>query len=111
MVESFDIFFDVVFEKIFDKFKFCFFIVVKVIVGFCLIGKEKLDKIFEVVCYRIEIKYFFFFVFCEENGVVIMDGFDEGVYVWIMINYFFGKIGGLDYFFIVVVFDFGGGFI
>ena len=58
---------------------------------------------------RLETQYPFPVVSDEKEGVVIMDGSDEGVYAWITTNYLLGKIGGPDHSPTAAVFDLGGG--
>ncbi|KAK4219287.1 nucleoside phosphatase GDA1/CD39 [Rhypophila decipiens] len=92
-----------------DKLKACSPLAVKATAGLRLAGKEKSERILEAVRQRLETKYPFPVVSKEKEGVVIMDGSDEGVYAWITTNYLLGKIGGPDHSPTAAVFDLGGG--
>ena len=92
-----------------DEFKSCSPIAVKATAGLRLLGEEKSVAILDAVRTRLETKYPFPVVSREKNGVVIMDGSDEGVYAWITINYLLGKIGNPDLTPTAAVFDLGGG--
>jgi guanosine-diphosphatase len=96
-------------ESVPEKLKRCSPVAVKATAGLRLIGDEAAQKILDAVRHRLETKYPFPVVSKEDNGVVMMDGSDEGVYAWITTNYLLGKIGGPDRGPTAAVFDLGGG--
>ena len=107
--KSLDVLMDVAMETVPDKLKACTPVAVKATAGLRLLGPEKSQQILDAVRTRLETVYPFPVVSKEQNGVVIMDGKDEGVYAWITTNYLLGKIGGPDHTETAAVFDLGGG--
>lgn len=107
--KSLDILMDAAMEAVPDKLKSCTPIAVKATAGLRLLGPEMSQKILDAVRNRLETVYPFPVVSKEENGVIIMDGKDEGVYAWITTNYLLGKIGTKDHSETAAVFDLGGG--
>ena len=107
--QSLDVLMDVAMESVPDKYKSCTPVAVKATAGLRLLGQEMSQKILDAVRNRLETKYPFPVVSKEQNGVVIMDGKDEGVYAWITTNYLLGKIGGPDHSETAAIFDLGGG--
>ena len=91
------------------EYQSCSPIAVKATAGLRLLGEEKSARTLETVRSRLETVYPFPVVSKDRNGVVIMDGSDEGVYAWITTNYLLGKIGGPDKTPTAAVFDLGGG--
>ncbi|KAG8833354.1 Guanosine-diphosphatase [Serendipita sp. 399] len=63
----------------------CTPVAVKATAGLRLLGTVESDAILGAVKHRLRTKYAFSVV--ERDGVVIMDGKDEGVYAWITANY------------------------
>lgn len=97
---------DVVKQDILFDFWKVIFLVFKVIVGLCLLFGEKVQKLLQKV--KEVFKVLFFFV--GDDCVFIMNGIDEGVLVWIIINFLIGSLkilGGSS----VGMLDLGGGFI
>lgn len=68
----------------------CTPIAVKATAGLRLLGAEQSTEILEAVRRRLLSTYPFHVI--EKDGVVIMDGKDEGVYAWITANYLLGSI-------------------
>lgn len=107
--KSLDILMDAALEAVPEKLRPCTPIAVKATAGLRLLGPEMSQKILDAVRHRLETAYPFPVVSKDQNGVVIMDGSDEGVYAWITTNYLLGKIGGPDHSETAAVFDLGGG--
>ena len=107
--ESLDVLMDVAMKSVPDEYKSCSPVAVKATAGLRLLGQEKSQKILDTVRTRLETRYPFPVVSKEKNGVVIMEGKDEGVYAWITTNYLLGKIGGPDKTPTAAIFDLGGG--
>ncbi len=107
--QSLDVLMDAAMEAVPDSYKRCTPVAVKATAGLRLLGPEMSQKILDAVRNRLETKYPFPVVSKDQNGVVIMDGKDEGVYAWITTNYLLGKIGGPDHSETAAVFDLGGG--
>ncbi|KAI9743147.1 MAG: Guanosine-diphosphatase [Claussenomyces sp. TS43310] len=107
--KSLDVLMEEALKTVPDKLKPCSPVAVKATAGLRLLGEEMSQKILDAVRTRLETEYPFPVVSREENGVVIMDGKDEGVYAWITTNYLLGKIGGPDHSETAAVFDLGGG--
>jgi guanosine-diphosphatase len=107
--KSLDVLMAAAMETVPDKLKPCTPVAVKATAGLRLLGPEMSQKILDAVRARLETTYPFPVVSAEQNGVVIMDGKDEGVYAWITTNYLLGKIGGPDHSETAAVFDLGGG--
>lgn len=85
----------------------CTHIAVKATAGLRMLGEDKSKAILAAVKSRIESNYPFKVV--EDQGVVIMEGRDEGVYAWITANYLLGNIGTKEKTPTAAVFDLGGG--
>ncbi|CAG8546462.1 5883_t:CDS:2 [Ambispora leptoticha] len=85
----------------------CTPVAVKATAGLRLLGKEKSETILKTVRERLENNYPFPII--EKNGVVIMDGKDEGVYAWITVNYLLDRIGSVKKQPTAAIFDLGGG--
>ena len=107
--KSLDVLMDVAVNFVPDEYKSCSPVAVKATAGLRMLGPEKSNKILEAVRTRLETVYPFPVVSKEKDGVVIMEGKDEGVYAWITTNYLLGKIGGPDLTPTAAVFDLGGG--
>ena len=69
----------------------CTPLAVKATAGLRLLGAVESRAILEAVEKRLRERYPFRLP--ERDGVVIMDGKDEGVYAWITVNYLMGAIG------------------
>ncbi|KAJ1922501.1 Guanosine-diphosphatase [Tieghemiomyces parasiticus] len=85
----------------------CTPLAVKATAGLRLLGEAKSEFILTAVRQRLEGKYPFPIV--RKEGVVIMDGKDEGVYAWITVNYLLRLIGNRQRDPTAAVFDLGGG--
>ncbi|KAL2207613.1 guanosine diphosphatase [Sarocladium strictum] len=96
-------------EKVPAKLQGCSPIAVKATAGLRLLGDDKSNAILDAVRKHLEDDSPFPVVSKENNGVVVMEGSEEGVYAWITLNYLLGKIGGLDKSETAAVFDLGGG--
>ena len=107
--KSLDILMEVALKTVPDALKSCTPIAVKATAGLRKLGPEKSKNILEAVRLRLETVYPFAVVSKENNGVVVMDGSEEGVYAWITTNYLLGKIGTPDITETAAVFDLGGG--
>lgn len=107
--KSLDILMDVAMATVPEEYRSCSPIALKATAGLRLLGPEKSGRILEAVRTHLENDYPFPVVSKEKNGVVIMDGSEEGVYAWITTNYLLGKIGGPDNTPTAAVFDLGGG--
>ncbi|CAG8603938.1 15467_t:CDS:2 [Funneliformis caledonium] len=89
------------------ELRHCTPIAVKATAGLRLLGLKKSERILEAVREHLETNYPFYIV--EKEGVVIMDGKDEGVYAWITVNYLLDRIGSTKKIPTVAIFDLGGG--
>ncbi|CAJ0823696.1 12104_t:CDS:2 [Entrophospora sp. SA101] len=85
----------------------CTPVAVKATAGLRLLGTKKSEHILEAVRNHLENKYPFQII--ENDGVVIMDGKDEGVYAWITVNYLLNKVGAKNKSPTAAIFDLGGG--
>lgn len=85
----------------------CSPVALKATAGLRLLGAEKSEKILQQVREHLELDYPFPLV--RPDGVVVMDGKDEGVYAWITTNYLLGNIGSAEEHQTAAVFDLGGG--
>jgi guanosine-diphosphatase len=107
--ESLDPLLNEAMEVVPQSLRGCTPIAVKATAGLRLIGHKQSEDIINAVHQHILDKYPF--PFPEKDGVVIMDGKDEGVYAWITVNYLLNTIrgdspeGSLPY----AVLDLGGG--
>jgi Golgi nucleoside diphosphatase len=77
--KSLDVLMNAAMEAVPDKLRSCTPVAVKATAGLRLLGQEMSEKILDAVRNRLETQYPFPVVSKEENGVVIMDGADEGV--------------------------------
>jgi len=94
-------------SKIPEELQECTPIAVKATAGLRLLGEEKSQAILKAVEDKIKKEYPF--KLPKENGVIVMEGKDEGVYAWITVNYLLGKIGNEKKVDTVAVMDLGGG--
>ncbi|KAI8805779.1 nucleoside phosphatase family-domain-containing protein [Cladochytrium replicatum] len=81
-------------------------VTVKATAGLRLLGKEKSDEILSEVEHRLRSVYPFRVV--DKDGVVVMDGKDEGVFAWITVNYLLGNLGKSEGHPTAAVMDLGG---
>ncbi|PQE23703.1 putative guanosine-diphosphatase protein [Rutstroemia sp. NJR-2017a WRK4] len=107
--KSLDVLMDVAVKTVPDKLKSCTPVAVKATAGLRKLGPERSEKILEAVRNRLETVYPFAVVSKEKEGVVVMEGTDEGVYAWITTNFLLGNIGGPAPGDTAAVFDLGGG--
>lgn len=106
---SLDMLMDAAMEAVPENYRSCTPVAVKATAGLRLLGAEMSQRTLDAVRTRLETKYPFPVVSKENNGVIIMEGKDEGVYAWITTNYLLGKIGGPDHSPTAAIFDLGGG--
>lgn len=90
--ESLDVLLDEAVRVVPEDLRKCTPVAVKATAGLRLLGARESDEILKAVRRRLEERYPFSVV--EKDGVIIMDGKDEGVYAWITANYLLGAIGG-----------------
>ncbi|KAH8091007.1 nucleoside phosphatase family-domain-containing protein [Cristinia sonorae] len=83
--ESLDVLLDEAMRVVPQALRGCTPVAVKATAGLRLLGAEKSEEILEAIRHRLSEKYPF--TLPEKDGVVIMDGSDEGVYAWITTNY------------------------
>ena len=107
--KSLDILMQAAMDEVPDKLKACTPVSVKATAGLRKLPGDLGQNILDAVRHRLETQYPFPVVSKEQNGVVIMDGADEGVYAWITTNYLLNKIGGPAHAETAAVFDLGGG--
>lgn len=107
--KSLDVLMEYAMESVPEEYRSCTPIALKATAGLRMIGTEAAQAILDTVRTHLEMDYPFPVVSKENEGVVIMDGKDEGVYAWITTNYLLGKIGGPDHSETAAVFDLGGG--
>ena len=107
--KSLDVLMDVALASVPDAYKSCTPVAVKATAGLRMLGTEMSNKILDAVRTRLETQYPFPVVSKENDGVIIMDGKDEGVYAWITTNYLLGNIGTPVDDPTAAVFDLGGG--
>ncbi|EJC98915.1 uncharacterized protein FOMMEDRAFT_31496 [Fomitiporia mediterranea MF3/22] len=88
--ESLDILLDEAVAVVPKSLQSCTPVAVKATAGLRLLGADESNEILASVRHRLEEKYPFAVV--EKDGVVIMDGSDEGVYAWITANYLLNTI-------------------
>jgi len=88
--QSLDELFDEAMRVIPESLRRCTPVAVKATAGLRLLGHEQSEDILEAVKERIIEKYPFKLV--DKDGVVIMDGRDEGIYAWITANYLLDTI-------------------
>lgn len=107
--KSLDPLMQVAMDTVPEALKGCSPVAVKATAGLRMIGPEPAQAILNEVRRHLENDYPFPVVSAENEGVVIMDGSEEGVFAWITTNYLLGKIGGPDVSETAAVFDLGGG--
>lgn len=90
--ESLDPLLDEAMKVVPQSLRTCTPVAVKATAGLRLLGAKQSDDILNAVHQHILDKYPF--PFPEKDGVVIMDGKDEGVYAWITVNYLLNTIRG-----------------
>lgn len=86
--ESLDSLLDLAVAEIPKELQSCTPLAVKATAGLRLLGEAQSRAILEAVEKRINSKYPF--PLPAEDGVIIMEGKDEGVYAWITTNYLLG---------------------
>ena len=89
---SLDVLLDEAVAVVPESLRSCTPVAVKATAGLRLLGAQQSDAILEAVRRRLEVNYPFSVVSREKDGVVIMDGKDEGVYAWITANYLLNTI-------------------
>lgn len=107
--KSLDVLMEYALESVPEEYRSCSPIALKATAGLRMIGSDAAQEILDAVRTRLETVYPFPVISKENDGVVIMDGSEEGVYAWITTNYLLGKIGGPDHSETAAVFDLGGG--
>ena len=107
--KSLDPLMQVALDTVPDKLKGCSPVAVKATAGLRMIGTDAAQAILDEVRRHLETDYPFPVVSAAKDGVVIMDGSQEGVYAWVTTNYLLGKIGGPDKSETSATFDLGGG--
>ncbi|KAG1860148.1 nucleoside phosphatase family-domain-containing protein [Suillus subalutaceus] len=90
--ESLDLLLDEAMTVVPESLQSCTPVAVKATAGLRLLGAHQSDSILTAVHDHILSKYPF--PFPDKDGVVIMDGKDEGVYAWITANYLLNTIRG-----------------
>jgi guanosine-diphosphatase len=88
--ESLDVLMDEAVKVVPESLRKCTPVAVKATAGLRLLGPEQSAEILEAVERRLHDNYPF--PLQEKDGVVIMDGKDEGVYAWITANYLLDTI-------------------
>jgi guanosine-diphosphatase len=88
--ESLDVLLDEAVKVVPESLRKCTPVAVKATAGLRLLGPEQSAEILEAVERRLRDNYPFSLP--EKDGVVIMDGKDEGVYAWITANYLLNTI-------------------
>ncbi|RUS24145.1 nucleoside phosphatase GDA1/CD39 [Jimgerdemannia flammicorona] len=105
--KSLDILMDLALKSVPVSLHKCTPVAVKATAGLRLLGQVKSERILKAVRHRFETVYPFPLV--ARDGVVIMDGKDEGVYAWITVNYLLGNLKGSTKHPTAAIFDLGGG--
>lgn len=105
--DSLNVLMDVALATVPKHLQGCSPLAVKATAGLRLLGAEKSEKVLSTVKAHLETKYPFPLV--QKDGVIMMDGKDEGVYAWITTNYLLGNIGSAEKLPTAAVFDLGGG--
>eukprot|EP00842_Homolaphlyctis_polyrhiza_P005432 jgi/Hompol1/5890/HPOL_004771-RA len=85
----------------------CTPVTVKATAGLRMLGAEASLRILDAV--ESKLKFDYPFPIVKTDGVVVMDGRDEGVYAWITVNYLLGNIGGTKRLPTAAILDLGGG--
>lgn len=88
--ESLDVLLDEALKVVPASLQKCTPVAVKATAGLRLLGASQSEEILEAVRHRLHEKYPFSLP--NKDGVVIMDGKDEGVYAWITANYLLNTI-------------------
>jgi guanosine-diphosphatase len=88
--ESLDALLDIAVAEIPKDLQSCTPLAVKATAGLRLLGEQQSRDILDAVEKRIHTKYPF--PLPEKDGVIIMEGRDEGVYAWITTNYLLGSV-------------------
>lgn len=88
--ESLDALLDIAVAEIPKDLQSCTPLAVKATAGLRLLGEQQSRDILGAVEKRIHTKYPF--PLPEKDGVIIMEGRDEGVYAWITTNYLLGSV-------------------
>lgn len=83
--ESLDVLMDLAVRAVPTELQKCTPVAVKATAGLRLLGHARSEAILDAVKHRLNTKYPFPVI--QKDGVVIMDGKDEGVYAWITVNY------------------------
>jgi len=90
--QSLDVLLDEAMKVVPEALRSCTPVAVKATAGLRLLGASESDAILDAVRQRLHEKYPFSLQ--DADGVVIMDGKDEGVYAWITVNYLMNTIRG-----------------
>ncbi|PKK75516.1 hypothetical protein RhiirC2_736422, partial [Rhizophagus irregularis] len=98
---------EVALKNVPKELQHCTPVAVKATAGLRLLGLKKSERILEAVREHLETNYPFLII--EKDGVVIMDGKDEGVYAWITVNYLLDRLGSGKKLPTAAIFDLGGG--
>ncbi|KAH9949806.1 nucleoside phosphatase family-domain-containing protein [Amylocystis lapponica] len=88
--QSLDVLLDAALEVVPPALRACTPVAVKATAGLRLLGAPESAAILDAVRARLHVQYPFSVQ--DADGVVIMDGKDEGVYAWITANYLLGTI-------------------
>lgn len=88
--QSLDVLLDKAVSIVPEQLQKCTPVAVKATAGLRLLGQEDSSAILEAVRHRLHEKYPFSLQ--DDEGVVIMDGKDEGVFAWITANYLLNTI-------------------
>ncbi|KAL4263475.1 GDA1/CD39 NTPase family protein [Pleurotus pulmonarius] len=88
--QSLDVLMDEAMRVVPEDLRKCTPVAVKATAGLRLLGTTESGAILDAVRDRLHMKYPF--VLAEKDGVVVMDGKDEGVYAWITANYLLNTI-------------------
>ncbi|KAJ8691719.1 Guanosine-diphosphatase [Pleurotus ostreatus] len=88
--QSLDVLMEEAMRVVPEDLRKCTPVAVKATAGLRLLGTTESGAILDAVRDRLHMKYPF--VLAEKDGVVVMDGKDEGVYAWITANYLLDTI-------------------
>lgn len=105
--KSLDVLLKAAVRNIPSRFWGCTPVAVKATAGLRLLGEAKSQAILDAVRKRLETKYPFQVI--KKDGVVVMDGKDEGVYAWITVNYLLDYFGKKTKVPTAAIMDLGGG--
>ncbi|KAF9329025.1 Guanosine-diphosphatase [Podila minutissima] len=81
-------------------------VAVKATAGLRMMGHDKSEQVLAAVRHRMETKYPFPII--DTDGVVVMDGSEEGVYAWVTVNYLLERFSSLKKKSTVAILDLGG---